>query len=217
MTLTYAGIFDKSGMVCYVSKNSLLENIVYLLVKSIDLSTDQKKSFLPHNKTMNNSLQYIVSDEICYVSAATDSFPHRICFNFLEHIKSEYTENYRDKRSLKDLKQFMNERVEFYSSNPTADKLLNLSSKIEEIKEITHQNINDLITRGENIKDIQEKALRLSGSAVLFQKQTDQVRCTLCKKNMKMNIYLLIIGIILCCLLLTFIIVGCYITWKTIV
>ncbi len=55
----------------------------------------------------SHSFQYIVSDQTCYLSAATETFPQRICFSFLERIKSEYVKNYAGKGKLKNLESFM--------------------------------------------------------------------------------------------------------------
>ena len=48
-----------------------------------------------------------MSDQTCYLSAATETFPQRICFSFLERIKSEYVKNYAGKGKLKNLESFM--------------------------------------------------------------------------------------------------------------
>ena len=63
------------------------------LLSSIDLNIDQKRSFACQQQTGNHSIQYMVNNEIAYVSAATSQFHHTICFEFLRKLCEEFNYN----------------------------------------------------------------------------------------------------------------------------
>lgn len=53
----------------------------------------------------------MVDDEICYISCASPDFPQRICFAFLDDIKSEYVANYQGKNKNHEYQRFLIERM----------------------------------------------------------------------------------------------------------
>ena len=58
-----------------------------------------------------HTIQYLVDDEICYLSAASDGFPQRICFAFLEKLRSEYKENYQGHNKNQAFKKFLSDEM----------------------------------------------------------------------------------------------------------
>eukprot|EP01096_Ripella_sp_DP13-Kostka_P003311 TRINITY_DN1482_c0_g1_i1.p1 TRINITY_DN1482_c0_g1~~TRINITY_DN1482_c0_g1_i1.p1 ORF type:complete len:218 (+),score=94.36 TRINITY_DN1482_c0_g1_i1:210-863(+) len=215
MSIAYACIADSSGMVCFVSKNPSLDQMARLLIDSIDLQTDHRKSYQGHAKTKNHSFQYIVSDQTCYLSAATETFPQRICFSYLERIRAEYIKNFMGKGKLKGLENLMASEMDFFSNNPEADKLRNVVNKVDEVKGIMHKNVEDLLQRGERIEYIEGKAQDLKDRTVTFQKQAERARCALCKQNMKVTICLIITAIVLLCVIVGGAVLVGVVVWKT--
>ena len=52
-----------------------------------------------------------------------------------------------------------------------ADKLMKVEKELFEVKEIMHQNLNDILKRGENLEQLMEKSKDLSTVSVDFYKK----------------------------------------------
>jgi len=189
--ITYSCIADSSGVIISESCNPLIDNVVEVLLESsIDFLIDHKKSFSGHSKTRGHTIQYIVDDEICYLSAATQEFPQRICFAFLDDIKREYTSNFQGKNKNQAFQKYLAERMDYFSNDPEADKLSGLKVKVSEITDIMHGNVEKLLQRGEAIEGIESRAEELRVKTADFDRQAKRLKCKMCQENAKMCVCL---------------------------
>merc|ERR1712137_445501 len=192
--IVYSCVADSSGVIVSQSNNPLIDNVAEVLIQSsIDLLIDHKKSFSGHPKTKGHTIQYIVDDEICYLSAAAADFPQRICFAFLDDIKREYASNYQGQNKNQAFQQYLAERMDYFSNNPEADKLSSLKVRVTEITDIMHGNVERLLQRGEAIEGIETRAEDLRVKTADFDRQAKRLRCKMCRENAKMCVCLTLI------------------------
>lgn len=112
MPIVYSCVADRSGVIVSQSESPIIEQVVEVLLESsVDFIVDHKKSFSGHPKTKGHTIQYIVDDEVCYLSAASQDFPQRICFAFLDDIKKEYTANFQGSPKVQNFSQYLAEKM----------------------------------------------------------------------------------------------------------
>ncbi|KAF8980725.1 hypothetical protein BGZ46_003762, partial [Entomortierella lignicola] len=88
-------------------------------------------------------------DGLTYMCMADDSFGRRIPFAFLQDIKEKFLAQYGRERALESLlPNSMNEfsktiakQMEYFSTNPNADRIKHVQGEIEQVKDVMVQNI----------------------------------------------------------------------------
>lgn len=73
------------------------------------------------------TFNYVVESGTTYLCVSDKDFPTRICFAFLQKLKEEY-----DGRP--DFEQRMSQWMEYYSTNPAADKIKSVATSVEMVK-----------------------------------------------------------------------------------
>jgi vesicle-associated membrane protein 7 len=190
--LVYCGVFEDGTVLTQCERgggNGRVTDIAKVLLEKIDTSYDHRKSFSAHQ---GYTFQYLVEDEVAFLSAATDGFAQRICFAFLERVKNEFFENYVGTTRWRHFRTFLADEMEFFSTNPDADKIRGLRQKVNEVTDIMKGNIEKVLERGEKLEDLEARSEALQESAMVFHQSAKRLRCELCKKNAKLMI---IIGI----------------------
>jgi len=211
MTLTYACIADASGIIVSESQNPLIDEVVSVLLQKVDYYVDHKKSFAGHPKTKGHTIQYVVDNEICFLSAASADFPQRICFAFLEKIRSDYFTQFQEKGNTPSLKAYIVEQMDFFSNNPAADKLSGLKVKVNEITNVMHENVEKLLDRGVMIEGIESRTEDLRVKTSEFDKQAKRVRCAMCVEHCKAIVCLIIVIIVILVIIIVVIAVLIYV------
>merc|ERR1712063_148516 len=89
--------------------------------------------------------------------------------------------------------KFLNEKMDYYSNNPEADKLSGLKVKVTEITDIMHGNVEKLLQRGEVIEGIESRAEELRVKTADFDRQAKRLKCKMCQENAKMCVCLTIV------------------------
>jgi len=199
--IVYCGVAEKSGVLVYHSTHPSVTNVVEALLGTIDFAVDYKKSYSAHPKTQGHTIQYVVDDEICFISAARDGFQTRLCFALLEKVKNEYFQNYQGQENLDALQGFLVEQMDFYSNSPDADKIRALQGKVDQVADVMHTNVVKLITRGDNLTSIESQAVNLSKRSDVLKTKAKEVRCAMCVQNVKMTVCLVITIVVVVLLL----------------
>jgi len=211
MVLEYACVADASGIIVSESQNPLIDEVVSVLLTKVDFYVDHKKSFAGHPKTKGCTIQYVVDNELCFVSAASSDFPQRICFAFLEKLRSEYFSQFHGKGNTPALKAFIVEQMDFFSNNPAADKLSGLKVKVNEITNVMHENVEKLLVRGDVIEGIEGRTEDLRVKTSEFDKQAKRVRCAMCVEHCKAITCLVIVIVIILIIIIVVIAVLIYV------
>lgn len=197
--IVFGGVADTTGLRAYHSDASDVVPIIQALVGSIDFHVDQKRSFGAHPRSKDHTIQYVVENEVAYISAATSQFPHRICFKFLQNLmEKNHGGDATSARGKPAFEKFIRERMKFYSEDPEADQIRALNKQVDEVKNIMHSNIEAVLNRGESLEGIMTRAEDLEDKSVFFKKTSKAVKCAMIRDHIKVTIILIVI--ILCIL-----------------
>ncbi|CAO3569512.1 unnamed protein product [Mortierella alpina] len=154
---------------------------------------------------------YICEDGLTYMCMADDSFDRRIPFAFLQDIKHKFLEQYGRERALESLLPYsMNEfsktlaaQMEYFSTNPNADRIKQVKGEIEQVKDVMVQNIERVLERGERIELLVDKTDNLNQQAFAFKRRSTALKRTMWWKNMKLMAILVLVIIFLTYLIIS--------------
>ncbi|KAG0007402.1 Vesicle-associated membrane protein [Entomortierella chlamydospora] len=141
---------------------------------------------------------YICEDGLTYMCMADDSFGRRIPFAFLQDIKEKFLAQYGRERALESLVPYsMNEfsktiakQMEYFSTNPNADRIKHVQGEIEQVKDVMVQNIERVLERGERIELLVDKTDNLNQQAFVFKRRSSMLKRTMWWKNVKLMVLL---------------------------
>eukprot|EP00301_Raphidiophrys_heterophryoidea_P019831 c4677_g1_i1.p1 GENE.c4677_g1_i1~~c4677_g1_i1.p1 ORF type:complete len:249 (+),score=44.19 c4677_g1_i1:1-747(+) len=153
---------------------------------------------------------FIVSNGLTYLCMADEAFPRRIAFSFLEDLEQRFQGTYgaRAQTALAygmndEFSRVIRSRMDHFSS-PEADKLSQVRGEIGEVKNIMVTNIEKVLERGEKIDLLVTKTETLNQQAITFKKQGTRLKQAMWWKNMKLNLIIFVVVL----LLILFIIMG---------
>ncbi|KAF9383214.1 hypothetical protein CPB97_006650 [Podila verticillata] len=137
---------------------------------------------------------YICEDGLTYMCMADDTFGRRIPFAFLQDMKERFLAQYSRERALSALVPYgMNEfsktiakQMEYFSTNPNADRIKQVQGEIEQVKDVMVHNIERVLERGERIELLVDKTDNLNQQAFAFKKRSTQLKRAMWWKNMKL-------------------------------
>mmetsp|Transcript_15552 Transcript_15552/g.24871 ORF Transcript_15552/g.24871 Transcript_15552/m.24871 type:complete len:186 (+) Transcript_15552:276-833(+) len=117
---------------------------------------------------------HVRSNGICGLVVSDEEYPVRVAFSMItdlvnKYIKEEskWQEITTDAEASPD---FMKTALEKYQDPKEADKVLKIQQTVDEIKNIMHKNIDDILKRGETLDALMEKSNDLSSTSVAFFK-----------------------------------------------
>ncbi|GJJ69837.1 vesicle-associated membrane protein 7 [Entomortierella parvispora] len=148
---------------------------------------------------------YICEDGLTYMCMADDTFGRRIPFAFLQDIKERFLAQYSRERALNALVPYgMNEfsktiakQMEYFSTNPNADRIKQVQGEIEQVKDVMVHNIERVLERGERIELLVDKTDNLNQQAFAFKKRSTALKRTMWWKNTKLMIILIAVIVFL--------------------
>ncbi|KAF9905052.1 hypothetical protein EC991_002061 [Linnemannia zychae] len=141
---------------------------------------------------------YICHDGLTYMCMADDTFGRRIPFAFLQDIKTRFLTQYSRERAMSAMVPYgMNEfsktiakQMEYFSTNPEADRIKQVQGEIEQVKDVMVHNIERVLERGERIELLVDKTDNLNQQAFAFKKRSTALKRTMWWKNTKLTIIL---------------------------
>jgi len=161
---------------------------------------------------------YVCSDAITYMCMTEQTFNRSMAFSFLEDIKKRFTSAYgsRGKTALSmamnaEFSHVLQRQMEFFSSNPSADKLVQATKQVDEVKQAMQSNIEQVIERGEKIDLLVDKTEGLQESSTTFKHQAVSLKRALWWKNVKLSLIIAACCIAVVLLIVTF---ACGINWR---
>ncbi|KAF9581194.1 hypothetical protein BGW38_001878 [Lunasporangiospora selenospora] len=148
---------------------------------------------------------YICEDGLTYMCMADDSFGRRIPFAFLQDIKERFLAQYGREGALNSLVPYaMNEfsktiakQMEYFSTNPNADRIKQVQGEIEQVKDVMVHNIERVLERGERIELLVDKTDNLNQQAFAFKRRSTALKRTMWWKNTKLMVILALVVIFL--------------------
>ncbi|RCH85313.1 Vesicle-associated membrane protein [Rhizopus stolonifer] len=147
---------------------------------------------------------YICEDGIIYMCMADDSFGRRIPFVFLQDLKDKFLSTFGKNRALDAPPYGLNEfsgvirkQMEYFSTNPNADRLKQVHGEIEQVKDVMVHNIERVLERGERIDLLMDKTDNLNRLGSAFKKRSTQLKRTMWWKNTKIVVLIVIVCFVL--------------------
>lgn len=137
-----------------------------------------KRSYTSRDTTFN----YVTGDGLLVLCVADATTPRRVCFAFIERVRAECVVRKGIDRS------FLKSEMEFFSTNPEADKIRRVQAQVDDVKEVMLDNLDKILTRGEKLEDIDRKTDDLRDQSNLFNRQAKKLKCALIQQNMKLTI-----------------------------
>lgn len=148
---------------------------------------------------------YIVEDGLVYLCMADEEFGRRVPFAFLEDIKGRWINSYGDRGQTalayqmnEDFMRILQKQMDYFSSNPNADRINKVRGEIDQVKSVMVDNIEKVLERGEKIELLVDKAENLNEQAFRFKKQSTNLKRSMWWKNAKFMalIFLVVAGLI---------------------
>mmetsp|Transcript_10770 Transcript_10770/g.14898 ORF Transcript_10770/g.14898 Transcript_10770/m.14898 type:complete len:202 (+) Transcript_10770:103-708(+) len=117
---------------------------------------------------------HVRSNGICGLVVSDEEYPVRVAFSMITDLVNKYMkEESKWQEITKDVEaspEFMQTALEKYQDPKEADKVLKIQQTVDEIKNIMHKNIDDILKRGETLDALMEKSNDLSSTSVAFFK-----------------------------------------------
>mmetsp|Transcript_7390 Transcript_7390/g.13770 ORF Transcript_7390/g.13770 Transcript_7390/m.13770 type:complete len:219 (+) Transcript_7390:1991-2647(+) len=148
------------------------------------------------------TFHYMTKHDLLFLCLADSSFSKRMSFLFLEDMSSKFIERYSG--VYKTLIAFganaefsgvIRDRMNYFNTDPSADKVEALKASIDEVKNIMVDNIDKVLARGEKVELLVKKTEVMSQSAISMHQRAKQVRRKMWCKNVKM--YAMLAGAVL--------------------
>jgi synaptobrevin family protein YKT6 len=122
----------------------------------------QRQMVLPEDERFKFAC-YTRTDQISVVITTNKDYPERVAFDLIKKVLQVLEEENHETK-LKDLFSAYLEPSEF-------DKLLRVQQTLDDVKNVMHKNIEELLERGERLDDLVIKSTKLSDTSKLFYKQ----------------------------------------------
>jgi vesicle-associated membrane protein 7 len=201
MPIVYALIARKKSVLAeFTSSSGNFPTVTRVLLSKIP-EQDNRMSY-EYDKHI---FHYIVDDGITFLCMSDEDTKRRITFAFLDDIKKAWRERFGSVEqsalafSLNDMfAPVLKQRMEYFNTNPNADKIQQVQNQIESVKDIMIENIDRVLERGEKIELLVDKTDRLNQQAFNFEKSSRSLKnAMLCRKIRNYVILAIIIALII--------------------
>jgi vesicle-associated membrane protein 7 len=150
-------------------------------------------------KTYTNEGVYfdvIVEGGFIFLSVSIQDSPSRlVCYQFLEAVKNEWKTTYGAAANTatayamnEDFGRILARKMEFYSNDPSVDKIRAVSEQIDSVKATMVKNLDKVLERGEKIEELVDKTENLNYQANSFKTKSTQLKKHYRCKNQKITI-----------------------------
>ncbi|KAI9016027.1 putative vesicle-associated membrane protein [Hyaloraphidium curvatum] len=145
---------------------------------------------------------YIASGGVIYMVMADDQFGRRVPFAFLEDVRGRFEEEYDAGRietgiNFEDFADVLAERVNYFNSNPSADRVRQVQNEIDQVKDVMVSNIEKVLERGERIEILVDKTDTLNQRSIEFKKRSVQLRRQQWWKNTRVTVLVFFTAVLL--------------------
>jgi len=200
---------DTVVLVEYASASGNFMTVSRIILEKIPSKVDAKRSY-EYGEYM---FHFMVHQGVTYLCMSEFQFARRICFTFLEDIKNRFLATYGTPQIQSAVAYAMNsgfsntliQQMNYYSYDPSADRITEAKMQIESTKSIMVENIDKIIERGQKIDILVDDTEKLQHSSKVFQGSAKKLRCAMWKQNMKWYIIGSVTLVVLVWLLLSFI------------
>jgi len=144
----------------------------------------------------------VVDSGLTFLCAANIDFGKAKPHEFIQSIMDQFVNSTLMSRSKyavenelnRDFSQVLSSQMERYSIPDKNDKVNRMKSQVDEVKVIMSKNIENILERGDNLQNLEDKTEILSEQSRTFQATTKKVKRKTWWENMKMKIVLIVGG-----------------------
>ncbi|CAI5746523.1 unnamed protein product [Peronospora destructor] len=162
------------------------------LLQKLNLAEDAVESMDFEGKTYS----YRVDNELAYVCVTNEAFGKSSAALFLKHINQLFDNRFGIRGKATKLKLDMNpdfaftlkNQMETFSSDKGAERMQDLKNDLDNVKSNVQENINKVLERGDKIELLVDKTDQLNSQSTAFAKSSTNLRRHLWWENVKMNI-----------------------------
>eukprot|EP01119_Soliformovum_irregulare_P007429 TRINITY_DN19848_c0_g1_i1.p1 TRINITY_DN19848_c0_g1~~TRINITY_DN19848_c0_g1_i1.p1 ORF type:complete len:218 (-),score=32.39 TRINITY_DN19848_c0_g1_i1:38-691(-) len=191
MSILHGGVYGSRGVEAEAyqeKKKNQVRPIVEQIVNDIDLTVNERRSWT----TQGFLICYIVNHRTLFLCICDGTFALRIAFSFLDKIQGDWKAG--------DAKSFnarLFKEMDFFSNDPSSDKVRSLSSNLESVKNIMKDNIGKMLARGEAIETVLDKTETLKDSSDRFKSSATRLKRRMWWKNVKLWCVIIIVILII--------------------
>ncbi|KAE8676087.1 VAMP713 protein [Hibiscus syriacus] len=99
----------------------------------------------------------------------------------------------------------LSQQLEYYSSDPNADRINRLKGEMSQVRNVMIENIDKVLERGDRLELLVDKTANIQGHTFRFRKQTRRFRNTVWWRNVKLTVALIILLLIVVYVVLAFV------------
>jgi vesicle-associated membrane protein 7 len=170
------------------------------LIEQIPSTPNSKKSY----SYENYNFHYLVEGGITFICMTDQSMEYRITYAFLFDINERFKGTFGEKiytatnMALNDsFSRVLLERMEYFSNNKNADKILKVKSEIEDAKNIMVKNIVKVLESGAKIEVLVDKTETLHDQSQSFKRKGTKLKRKMWWKNTKLCFIIICIAVII--------------------
>eukprot|EP01132_Coremiostelium_polycephalum_P002454 gene2454-3031_t len=169
------------AMLCRVSDGLMLSESMDMTDPKIEAYRSQAR--LIFGKLTRVSEKSVTFDTGEYYFA---SYPKKLAFFFLEELQKEFDTSYGPEIALAKrpyqfvkFESFITKTKKLYKDTKSQNNLTKVSYQLRNVQNIMNKNIQDIVSRGEKLDDISQKAELLLAESAKYEKQTLQLNAQL--------------------------------------
>jgi len=214
MPLIYAMVKQEGADAVLVDYTAYSGNFIQIALKcSAQLPKVERHTFTVDRHCFN----YERGGPYIFCVVADQDYGRSVPFACLQRVKEDFIGRYGTSgTNLDRVQEFqgrLREHMNWCMMNPGQfDKVAEVQRKVDDVKNVMVQNIEQVLARGERIEDLVDKTDQLRFQAETFQKQSRTVRRNLAWQNLKMK--LIVVSLVLVVLLVIILIacgtLGCF-------
>ena len=141
----------------------------------------------------NFSFHYAIRNKVCYLVLTDSSFPKRVAFSYLDDIASEFfvqfgarTDNVVRPYAFIEFDTYIQKSKKTFSDLRNRNQILHtMSGELRDVQKVMMGNMEDVLLRGQSLKNLADNSSRLNQFSSQYQKQA---------KQLNRNSYLLVGG-----------------------
>lgn len=152
------------------------------------------------------------TDGLTVLCMADENAGRRIPFAFLEDIHQRFVRTYgravlsAQAYAMNDeFSRVMSQQMEYYSSDPNADRINRLKGEMSQVRNVMIENIDKVLERGDRLELLVDKTENLQGNTFRFRKQTRRFRSTVWWKNVKLTVMLIVLLLVIVYIVMAFV------------
>lgn len=146
------------------------------------------------------TLHYVTDARAIYIVITAPDYPQRTAFRFLEELKTRFEDQFGDTLETAAengltarAKRTMLELCTHYDDVTRVDKAVGVIHQVEEVQNIMHENISQILATHENLEVLEDKTDALRNEAQTFQRQAVDLKRTMWMRNVKLRLLLALV------------------------